>query len=56
MCKEAMLNMKVLVVREVSCTFKGKNSTIILVASKTFLLLHLFNEDGNDFVKLLKDE
>jgi len=45
-----------LVENEVCCTPSVKNSTTGFFMSKSFLSQHLFNEDGDDPIKLLKGE
>ncbi len=45
-----------MVVKEVLCMPNVRSSVISLVVSKTFLFHHLFNEDGQGIVKLLKGD
>jgi hypothetical protein len=54
MCKEAMEDMKVLVVGEIFHTHENKNSRVVLVVNEMFLSQHLFNEDGDNPLELLK--
>jgi hypothetical protein len=53
-CKELFKEMKNMVVKEILCTHDVTSSTISLVVSKIFLSHHLFNEDGQGVVELLK--
>ncbi len=49
-CREVVEQVKALIQEEVFCTL----STIVLVASKSFLSHHLLNEDGEGLVETLK--
>jgi hypothetical protein len=42
--------------KKVLCTSNATSSVISLAMSKTFLFLHLFNEDGEVPLELLKGE
>ncbi len=55
-CRESFKEMKNMVVKEVLCTPYAMSSAISLVANKTFLSHHLFNEDGQGIVELLKGD
>jgi hypothetical protein len=54
--RESFEEMKNMVVEEVLCTPNATSSTISLVMIKTFLFCHIFNEDGEVLVELLKGE
>jgi hypothetical protein len=54
--RESFKEVKSMVAKEVLCAPNVTSSTIALVASKTLLFHHLFNEDGEYFVELLKGE
>lgn len=54
--RESFEEVKSMVAEEVLCMPNVTSSAIALVASKMFLFHHLFNEDGNVFVELLKGE
>jgi hypothetical protein len=56
LCKEVVEDTKVLVEKEVSCTFSGKLFAIDLYGSKSFLSQQLFNKDGDDLMELLKGD
>jgi hypothetical protein len=56
MCKESLEEIKTLVENEVSRTPNVKNSTIGFFMSNSFLSQHLFNEDGDNPIELLKGE
>jgi hypothetical protein len=55
-CKESVKEMKNMVAKEVLRTPYATSSTIFLAMSKTFLFHHLFDEDGEVLVELLKGE
>jgi hypothetical protein len=55
-CKESLEEMKNMVIEEVLRTPNATSSTISLVASKTLLSHHLFNEDGEVPMEFLKGE
>jgi hypothetical protein len=48
--------MKNTVVKKVLCTPNATSSIISLVVNKTFLSDHLFNEDGQVIIELLKGD
>jgi len=52
----AIKQVKVLFEVEVSHTPSTKTSTITMVRSKTFLIEHLLNEDGEGLVEFLKGD
>jgi hypothetical protein len=55
-CNEYFKEMKIMVTKEVLCTPNSISFVISLAVSKTFLSHHLFNEDGEVHVELLKGE
>lgn len=55
-CKKSFEEVKSMVAKEVLHMPNVTSSAIALVASKTFLFCHLFNEDGEVLVELLKGE
>ncbi len=56
MCRDSLEEIKTLVENEVCCTPNVKNFTIGFFMSKSFLSQHLFNEDGDNPIELLKGE
>jgi hypothetical protein len=55
-CKESFKEMKNMVVEEVCCMPISTTLAITLSTSKTFLSRHLFNEDGEGPVEVLKGQ
>ncbi len=55
-CMESMNETRRLIIEEVDLTPNAKIFAILLCVSKTFLATHLFNENGDGLVKLLKGE
>ncbi len=55
-CKESFKEMKNMVVEEVCCMPVSTTLAITLFTSKTFLSRHLFNEDGEGPVEVLKSK
>jgi hypothetical protein len=51
-CKNVLEKIKALIEVEGFCT----PNAIVLVANKTFLFHHLFNEDGEGLMELLKNK
>ncbi len=56
MCRKSFKEMKDMVADEVYCTPIATSSAIIFSMNKTFLFYHLFNEDGQGPMELLKGE
>jgi len=55
-CMEFMNKTRRLITKEVDLTPNAKIFAISLNVSKTFLVTHLFNENGDGLVELLKGE
>jgi hypothetical protein len=55
-CKESMDETKRLIVEEVNHMFDAKIYVISLGATKTFLPMHLLDDNGDGIVELLNNE
>jgi hypothetical protein len=55
-CMEPFKEMENMVAKEVLCMPNATSSTMTLLMSKTFLFRHLFNENGQSIVELLKGD